>query len=117
MLWENEELSKMAKKYVQNNASIKGKPNMTTFDFCSWVNSTLEPGFPRKISVSTARRWLCAMGFEVLTPRKGVFIDGHERPDVVEARSAFLRRMVKLGFVNLLNAPTVMLLQMMCSYR
>lgn len=45
-------------------------------------------------------------GFEVLTPRKGVFIDGHERPDVVEARSAFLRRMVKLGFVNLLNAPT-----------
>ena len=26
------------------------------------------------------------MGFEVITPRKGIFIDGHERPDVVESR-------------------------------
>ena len=46
------------------------------------------------------------MGFEVITPRKGIFIDGHERSDVVEARKNFLRRMVKLGFLNLLNAPT-----------
>ncbi len=37
---------------------------------------------------------------------KGIFIDEHERPDVVEARTAFLRRMVKVGFLNLLNAPT-----------
>ena len=111
-LWKNEELSKMAKKYVQNNSSVKGKPNMTTYDFCGWVNTTLhpnltlEPGFPRKVSVPTCRRWLLAMGFEVLTPRKGIFIDGHERPDVVEARTAFLRRLVKVGFLNLLNAPT-----------
>ena len=46
------------------------------------------------------------LGFEVITPRKGIFIDGHERPDVVEARTAFLRRMVKLGFLSLTNAPT-----------
>ena len=37
---------------------------------------------------------------------KGIFIDEHERPDVVEARTAFLRRMVKVGFLNLLKAPT-----------
>ena len=110
--WKNEELSKMAKKYVQNNSSVKGKPNMTTYDFCRWVNTTLlpnltlEPGFPRKVSVTTCRRWLLAMGFEVITPRKGIFIDGHERPDVVEARSASLRRMVKLGLLNSLNIPT-----------
>ena len=112
VLWQNEELCKMAKKYVQNNSSVKGRPNMTTRDFCHWVNTTLlpnltlEPGFPRKVSVSTCHRWLCAMGFEVITPRKGIFIDGHERPDVVESRKAFLRRMIKLGFLNLLNAPT-----------
>lgn len=85
---------------------------MTVCDFCYWVNTellpnlTLEPGFPRKISVRTAHRWLRALGFEVITPRKGIFIDGHERPDVVADRTAFLRRMVKLCFLNLLNAPT-----------
>ncbi len=93
VLWRNEELSKLAKRYVQNNFSVKGKPNMTTHDFFVWVNTTL----PRKVSVSTCRRWLSGMRFEVITPRKGVFIDGHERAD---ARTAYLR------FVNLLNAPT-----------
>jgi len=33
--------------------------------------------------------------------------DGHERPDVVEYRKNFLRRMVTLGFLNESNAPTV----------
>ena len=62
VLWHNEELNKMAKKYVQNNSSVKVKPNMTTFDFCKWVNKTLlpsltlEPGFPRKLGVSACRR-------------------------------------------------------------
>ncbi len=55
VLWH---LNKMA---TRNNSSIKGKPNMTTFDFCTWVNTTLlpsltlEPGFPRKVGVSTCR--------------------------------------------------------------
>ena len=42
----------------------------------------------------------------MITPWKRIFIDGHERPDVVESYTAFFRRMVKLGFLNLLNAPT-----------
>ena len=42
----------------------------------------------------------------VITPCEGIFIDGHERTDVVEAQTTFLRRMVKLGFHNLLHAPT-----------
>ena len=33
-------------------------------------------------------------------------IDGHEREDVVEYRSKFIRRMVGLGFINGANAPT-----------
>lgn len=45
------------------------------------------------------------MGFEVLTPRKGIFIDGHERPDVTY-RQEFLRKMVKIGFLHFTNAPT-----------
>ncbi len=112
VLWQNEELNEMASQYVHNNSSVKGQPNMTTYEFCKWVNKTLLPsltlesGFPRKVSVSTSRRWLLELGFQVITSRMGIFIDGHERPDVVEARVSYLRRMVKLGFVHFTDAPT-----------
>ena len=66
-------------------------------------NSTLEPGFPRKIGLETGRTWLNHLGFEVLTAKREFFIDGHERDDDVESRKLFLRKMVKLGFTN---APT-----------
>lgn len=57
------------------------------------------------MSIETARKWL-HLGFEVLTIRKGIFIDGHERDDGVEARKLFLRKMTKLGFLHFRNAPT-----------
>ena len=44
------------------------------------------------------------MGFEVLTARKGIFIDGHERPDVVSSCMTSLRKMVKIGSVQFTNA-------------
>ena len=112
VLWRNEDLNKRATEYVRANAAVKGRPNMTLVDFCKWINdtllpnSTLEPGFPRKVSVETARKWLHELGFEVLTPKKGIFIDGHERSDVVESRKEFLRKMVKIGFLHFTNAPT-----------
>ena len=49
---------------------------------------------------------MLTLGFELITPRKGVFIDGHERVDVVKARTEYFRRMVKLGYVSLTNGPT-----------
>ena len=112
VLWQNEELNKKATEYVRGNAAVKGRPNLTTVDYCIWVNesmfpnSTLEPGFPRKISLETARLWLHHLGFEVLTMQKGIFIDGHEREDVVDSHKLFLRKMTKLGFLHFTNAPT-----------
>ena len=109
VLWQND---KKATEYVRANAAVKGHPNLTSADFCRWVNesllpnSTLEPGFPRKIGLETARIWLHHLGFEVLTAQKGIFIDGHEREDVVESRKLFLRKMTKLGFLHFTNAPT-----------
>ena len=47
-------------------------------------NFVLEPGYLRRISVETARKWLHDLGFEILQRSKGVFIDGREHPDVVE---------------------------------
>ena len=112
VMWRNEELNKKAREYVRANAHVKGRPNMTSIDFCRWVNETLlpnctlEPGFPRKIGLESARKWLHHLWFEVLTAKKGIFIDGHERDDVVESRKFFLRKMVKLGFLHFTNAPT-----------
>ena len=62
---------------------------MTISSFCSWVNNgllpncTLEPGF-RQIARESSRKWLHYLGFDYLTPKKGSFVDGHERADVVE---------------------------------
>ena len=97
---------------MRENTAVKGKSNLTVYSFCEWVNEellvseTLEPGFPRKISVKTARYWVHELGFEVLALKKGCYVDGYERADVVEDKQRFLCRMVALGFLNADNAPT-----------
>ena len=86
--------------------------NLTSISFCKWINevllmnSALEPGYPRKISLSTSLRWLHNLGFEVIKKKKGTYVDGHERDDVVEFRTKFLRKMTANGFLNKGNAPT-----------
>ena len=111
-LMSNEELCEKARVYVRENAAPRGRPNLTAGAFCHWVNndllpnSILEPGYPRRVSVETARKWLHDLGFDVLQLSKGVFIDGHECPDVVESRVKFLRTMTECGFLHPDNAPT-----------
>lgn len=113
VLWQNEELNEAATDYVRANAVVKGKPNLTAVSFCCWVNesllpnSILDPGYPRRVSVQTARKWLHELGFKVLDKNKGVYIDGHERPDVVQYRNRFLRQLVAGGFLQR-NQPPVM---------
>lgn len=91
---------KKATEYVRSNNNVKGKPNLTVASFCEWLNNdllpnvTLEPGFPRKLSLETARKWLHELGFSVVT---STFVDGHERENVVEYRTKFLRN---LGFLT-----------------
>ena len=111
-LMTNEDLCEKARVYVRENAAQRGRSNLTASSFCHWVNnevlpnSVLEPGYPRRVSVETARKWLHALGFEILQRSKGVFIDGHERPDVVESRVKFRKTMTECGFLRPDNAPT-----------
>ena len=111
IMWSREDLNKKTTKYIRENADVKGRPNLTARQFCNWVNKvllpneTLEPGFPRNTSIETGRKWMHELGFEVLSKKKGTFVDGHERNDVVEYRTKFLCRMVSLGFLNPNNAP------------
>ena len=68
-VWIDEGLNKKATKYIRSNAAVKGRPNLTSIDFCRWVNysllpnSKLEPGFPRKVCLETGRKWLLKLGF------------------------------------------------------
>ena len=58
VFWHSESLNKKVRRYVQENAFVKSSA-ITTFSFCHWVNEqllineTLEPGYPRTISVET----------------------------------------------------------------
>lgn len=95
----DEEYHDLALKWIHENAYVKGKPNMTAADFCTWVNDTLlpkvsehHPSVPSKISVRTGVRWLHSLGFEKVSSKKGIYIDGHERQDVVDYRKLYLRK-------------------------
>ncbi len=49
----------------------------------------------------TAQRWLCKLGYEYKYVRQDVFVDGHERSDVVEDRKNFLKKIeLKLYIVK-----------------
>jgi hypothetical protein len=45
------------------------------------------------ISESTAGRWMHRLGFSPANLTSKTYVDGHERPDVIEYRSAFIERM------------------------
>ena len=74
-----------ASDYVRKNTNVKGQPNLTAGLFCQWVNenllpySNVQPGFLRKVSIKTCHQWLHKMGFEQLSPNKGMYFNGHER--------------------------------------
>ena len=71
----------------------------TAQSFSVWVNedllpsSHLPPHFPRRVSFHTSMRWLHHLGFKPVSHRKGVYIDGHERDDVVLHHGKYLREM------------------------
>ena len=66
VLWHNEELNELA---TRENRVVRGKPNLHLQSFTAWVNLVLlpnhapDPGFPRKKSCETARKWLHNLGF------------------------------------------------------
>jgi hypothetical protein len=69
---------------------------ITAQSFAFWVktNLHLETDFPRPVMISdrTVIRWIHYLGMDYLN---GLYIDGHERRDVVEYPEAFLKRMLE----------------------
>ena len=60
-----------------------------------YVNEFLLPSLniETTISISTAVRWLKKLGFTLSRVRQGVYVDGHEREDVIVARQEFIKKM------------------------
>ena len=109
VLLADEEYRDIALEWVRANAYSKGAPNLTALRFRCWVNESLlpivqdhHPQVPAAISTRTARQWLHALGFQPSPAHKGVYFDGHEREDVVQYRSLFLR---KLEILESTHAP------------
>ena len=101
-LFSDEALRLEAAMWVRENSYRKGEANATARSFCEWVNNhllpshNLPPELPRSISVRTATRWLRRLGFRPTSHKKGAFVDGHERDDVVAYRREFLQQLKQL---------------------
>ena len=101
-VYHDERLNHKAAEWVRAHAFMKGEPNMTAQSFCDWINSDLlvashlPPFFPREISLRTSIRWLHHLGFKPVSHKKGVYIDGHEREDVIKHREALLKTLEHL---------------------
>ena len=95
---DDEECKSKALVWLRRHAYSKGDPATTSTRFACWVNedllpnSHLPPGFPRSITPRTASNWLHALGFPPMPYHKGIYVDGHEREDVVKNRKMYLRK-------------------------
>lgn len=93
-LLNNEDVVLAVRRYLaaQNLGTI------TPFELCRHVNEIIIPTLgaaTKKSSICerTAISWLHKLGYQCKDVKKGVYFDGHERPDVVEARTKFLQQM------------------------
>ena len=84
------------RKGAYDNSSAS---KLTAHSFLAFVNNELLPSCdlpdnaPTQISLRCAYRWMHKMGFRYLRYKKGTFVDGNDREDVVEYRGMFLRKM------------------------
>ncbi|KAJ7089009.1 hypothetical protein C8R44DRAFT_598557, partial [Mycena epipterygia] len=71
---------------------VKGGLEMRPAKMRRYLNNFLLPELKidKTISESTAVRWLKKMGFSLCRVQKGVYVDGHERKDVVESREKLI---------------------------
>ena len=108
---DDENCRHRAAEWVRRIATVKGKPNLTAAKFSSWVNtdllpsSELPPECPQTTTERTAAKWLNQLGFHPYSLKKGVYIDGHEREDVIDYRKLFLRKLEILDASHLPPPP------------
>ncbi|CAG8517448.1 13040_t:CDS:2, partial [Cetraspora pellucida] len=76
--------------------SVKFKVNPETVK--SYIEQKILPQLnveSSSISIRTARRWMQKLGFYYKRHQQGVYVDGHERPDVVAYRHIFFQKVAE----------------------
>ena len=82
-------------EYIINQQNL----GLTSYKLVQHLRTYVSPEkvqTPIEIKSRTARKWLHKLGFEYKDVKKDVFVDGHERLDVVEDREKFLNMMKDL---------------------
>lgn len=94
----SEVIARAVKEYLQSEAA--GNVVQETLNHIMECHSIGAAGSNANLAIRyssrTARRWLAKLGFEYRSVRKGVYVDGHEREDVVAYRAEFLSRLQEL---------------------
>lgn len=89
----DEDVARECRRYLKSQIC----DSITAHSFADWIKNHLhlKVDLPRPLSISerTAIRWMHHLGMDYMRYSKGLYIDGHERSDVVEYRDAFLSRM------------------------
>jgi hypothetical protein len=78
--------------------------NITAKSLQDYVSTALFPNMGAKkssIGLSTARKWLKRLGWKYGKHQKGVYVDGHERADVIDYRGKFLNELKALEDISL----------------
>lgn len=99
-LLDNESLLLAVRRYF----ALQGIGEITPSRLQQHVNYVIIPTLlpshpnntPQTISVQTARSWMRKLGYIRTRAKKGIYIDGHDRPDVIEARKEFLDHVKEL---------------------
>jgi hypothetical protein len=91
---DDEDVRSRSFEYLRSQPFGKVSPQ----NFRGYLNEELLPeitGSPSSVSIRTAQNWLHSLNFRFGEAKKGIYIDGHEREDVVKYRVEFLGRMEK----------------------
>ncbi|KAH6879968.1 hypothetical protein BKA70DRAFT_1127028 [Coprinopsis sp. MPI-PUGE-AT-0042] len=94
-LLNDERVAQAVRRYLTVVAAGEIGPEM----LMRQVNTVIIPALGldlggHKIGVRCARRWLRKLGYSMTEVKKGVYVDGHERPDVVAYRERFLEEIL-----------------------
>ncbi|KAI5116463.1 hypothetical protein M0805_006723 [Coniferiporia weirii] len=97
-MWlDNETICQKAKVYLASQAISKIKPSLfrkvIIEDILPMISATSNNRKvpPMEVALTTVRRWLRKLGYSRHSTKKGIYVDGHERPDVIESHTKFLR--------------------------
>ena len=92
-LLDNESVLHDVRTYLASQAL----GSVTPRTFWLHINKTILPALDieGRISEQTAQQWLKSkLGYECTEVKKGVYVDGHERPNVIKERNEFIDKML-----------------------